>query len=70
MESVATDMEIIESLSVVEWPLLADCVAKLFLQDGTQIVQAVGAAIEKLCGRPHRLAMNSRATSIAGLRPH
>src|SRR6195256_5218767 len=25
---------------------------------------------EKLCGGPHHLAMNSRATSIAGLRPH
>jgi hypothetical protein len=30
MESVATDQQIIESLSVVEWPFLADFVEKLF----------------------------------------
>jgi hypothetical protein len=31
----------------VERPLMADCVAKLFLQDGTQIFRAVGATIEQ-----------------------
>jgi hypothetical protein len=32
MESVRTDKKIAESLSVVEWPLLADSVEKVFFR--------------------------------------
>jgi hypothetical protein len=32
-----------KSLSVVKWPLLADCVAKVVLPKGSKILRAVGA---------------------------
>jgi hypothetical protein len=38
MESVATDKQIIESLSVLlKWPLLADGVEKVFLGSRTKV---------------------------------
>src|SRR6202023_2751071 len=44
---------------IAQSPKSADCVAKVFLQHGAQILRAVGAAIEQSCGGPHQLTMNS-----------
>jgi hypothetical protein len=43
MKSVATDKKTIESLSVVEWPLLADGVKKVFLARGRKSFRAADA---------------------------
>jgi hypothetical protein len=52
----------------VQWPLLADSVAKVFLRHGSQILRGVGAAIEQRCGGPRRHTPNSQAILAAGLR--
>src|SRR6476660_5558469 len=50
--------------------LLADSVAKVSLRHGSQILRAVGAAIEQRCGGPRRHTPNSQAILAAGLRPY
>jgi hypothetical protein len=54
----------------MQCPFLADSVAKVFLQHGTQILRAVGAAIEWLFEGLHYPVMNSQATSVKAWRLH